>query len=181
MLIGIESRRDEHKIGPKREKRLPRLPQKGHMALGRSIRKNRVIEAIPVTYGSRAGVAGILVDGDKRDALASANDGLGAIPVMRIEVPDRDSCDAAGTSDERRDRDVIEVAKPHRPVGRGVMPGRAHEAECRAPRTSFLNRRQRRSSRKRGMLGDAFIMWRVAIERSRLLQSFQVPGRVGAE
>jgi len=56
-------------------------------------------------------------------------DGLGAVAVVGIEIPDGDTGDAAGAGGKGGDGDVVEIAKTHRLGGRRMMTGRAHEGE----------------------------------------------------
>ena len=56
-----------------------------------------------------------------------------AVPVMCIEIPDGHAINALLKRIQCRHRDVVEITKTHGAIARGVMPGRAHQAECSFP------------------------------------------------
>ena len=82
---------------------------------------------------------------------------------------------------QRSDGDVVEIAKAHRSFARGVMAGRAHEAENIFACARKLQRIQRRSHGRAGVLADALEERRVGVEIFRHFQSREQGGRVGAE
>ena len=63
------------------------------------------------------------MDRGESDPCISSDNGLGAVAVVRVEIPDRDAFRAAVQRVERGHRDVIEEAKTHRLIAGGVMPG----------------------------------------------------------
>ena len=59
--------------------------------------------------------------------------GLGAVAVMNIEIDQRDSLQSVMFQRMHRcNRHIIENAKTHGAIARGVVPRRSHAAKCRA-------------------------------------------------
>ena len=69
--------------------------------------------------------------------------GLGAVPVVIVEVDDQYPAAEKGLVGARRDRGIIKEAKPHSARGLGVVPGRPHQGEDRARRHRGLDRGDR--------------------------------------
>ena len=63
-------------------------------------------------------------------ALVALERRLRAVAVMDVEIDDRHPLKAMHLARaQRADRGVVEQAKPHRPLGLGMMPRRADRAE----------------------------------------------------
>ena len=70
----------------------------------------------------------VLVDRDRQHVGIGVERGLRAVAVVDVPVDDRDPSDVVrGDRVHRGERDVGEDAETHRPIGLGVMAGRAHE------------------------------------------------------
>ena len=94
-----------------------------------------------------------LVERDEEDAVVVAEDRVGAVAVVDVEVDDRDPVETeALLSRARRHRDVVEDAEAHRAPREGVVARRADEREPAAQRRLDRGpRRERRSlERRRG-------------------------------
>ncbi len=75
---------------------------------------------------------------------------LRAVAVMDVEIDDRHAFETVHIAGPQgADRGVVEQAETHRPVGFGMMPGRAHRAECVVGLARRRPRRRRRSPRRR--------------------------------
>ena len=75
---------------------------------------------------------------------------------MHVEIKDRDALGAGRRGFEHGDGDVVQVAKAHRLVARGVMAGRTHEAENIFAGARGLQRIQRGGRRTRGQSRRCF-------------------------
>ena len=120
----------------------------------------------------------MLVNGEKLDAVLSRQDVLRAIAVMHVEVKHGSLARAARLGLERGDGDRAEVAEPHRPLLRRVMPGRAQQAEVRRAGLGQLERLERAAGAAQGVVADAFVESRVAVEIVRLGEALEMIFRV---
>jgi hypothetical protein len=77
-----------------------------------------------------ARVEGVLVEGEKEHRGVVVEQVLGAVAVVDVPVDDHHPLDPVPALQvARRHRDVVEQAEAHRPVGLGVVTGRAHAGE----------------------------------------------------
>jgi len=72
---------------------------------------------------------------------------------------------------EHGDGDVVQVTKAHRPVARGVMAGRAHEAENVFAVARGFQRIQRRGDGGAGKRDDVFVKRCVSVKILRFVQA----------
>jgi len=98
--------------------------------------------------------------------------GLGAVAVVGVEIPDGDAGGAeAGAGVEGGERDLVEVAEAHGFFGGGVVAGRAHEGEGGLGRAGGVARCERMAGGAEGggdgaagVIADAFEERRIRIE-----------------
>ena len=75
-----------------------------------------------------------LVQRDRQDGVVAAEDRLGAVPVVDVEVDDGDSLEIELVlRPASRDRGVREQTEAHRPLDERVVAGRPHEREAAPP------------------------------------------------
>ena len=108
-------------------------------------------------------------------------DGLGAIAVVHVEIKHRHAFGAGGQRFEGGNRDIVQVAKAHRPVARGVMPRRAHQAENRFPGPRGLQRVQRRADGGPGVIHKVRVSGSVLVEVLQPAQPGKMFGGVRAQ
>src|SRR5262245_18605184 len=110
----------ERVVGPGRERNVERGAQTlTHTALAR---------------GAGAGIERVLVHAGVEDVAARLEDVLRPVPVMYVEVDDRDLRRGVLASQVfRGDRRVVEEAETHGQRALGVMPRRTDRRERRAP------------------------------------------------
>ena len=134
--IAVETGRDEDEVRAKPEDRIEGGTQRLHVIGPRGMRGHRPVADIGALIpGAGSGVTRILMDRRKEQRLAAMQDRLGAVAVMGVEIPDRNPPGAQLLlGSEGRDRNLVQVAKPHRLGNRGMMPRRAHEGKNRFPR-----------------------------------------------
>ena len=124
--IGTESRRCALKSG----KQLVRVIVSGKAGRdGKIERRARSRACSGVCRTAAARVVGGLVHRQIEDVGILVEDGLAAVPVMDVPINDQNALYPLLLSVARADRHVAEQAKPHRPVGRGVVPRRPDWAE----------------------------------------------------
>ena len=83
---------------------------------------------------------GLLVNGKVRDAGSVEQDGFGAVAMMHVEIKNGDTLCARGRRFKHGDGDVVQIAEAHGMFLRGVMAGRAHEAENPFARAGGVHR-----------------------------------------
>jgi hypothetical protein len=107
--------------------------------------------------------------GGEEELGVSLENGLGAVAVVGIKVPDghaRTTEEALGV--DARDRDLIQVAESHRLAGGRVMTRRAHEGEGRGLFfDGVTNRVDRGGNGAAGVIRDRGEVRRVAVEIAR--------------
>src|SRR5713101_8086927 len=100
----------------------------------------------------------------EHDFRITRDDFLGAIAMMRIEIPNRDPIRSVFQRIERGNCDVAEITKTHREVACGVMNGRAHETESAFSAQGRARRLDRCSGRLPGVLVDVWMRWCIEVE-----------------
>ncbi len=133
----VEARRDEDEVGLERahgglDDRLERRPVLG---VARARGERDVDDAVRARTGpARAGPERPLVQRDGEDRRVVREERFGPVPVVHVEVDDRDAREAQlGLRVASRDRDVVEDAEAHRFRAKRVVPGRADEREAASP------------------------------------------------
>src|SRR5437773_12388596 len=115
------------------------------MVAARRVRRDRKIQNIGEGFCSRARPARVLVNRREHDLFIIRYQCLGAIAMVRVEIPNRHPLNLPyyrgrwrwpGLSDtgysesiQRRHRNVAEVTKPHRAIAQGMVTGRPHQTE----------------------------------------------------
>jgi hypothetical protein len=166
--VRVEARRDEHELG--REALHRRLDDAGEgvevLVVSRSRRERDVDRRLRLVFRPpAAGVERPLVERDEQDRVVVAEDRLGAVAVVDVEIDDRHPLQPEPPLRRPgRDRDVVEEAEAHRPASERVMAGRPDEREAAAERglDRGAGRERRRLERRRGAE-------RVAVEPDRLV------------
>src|SRR5664279_2314500 len=132
VAMRIEAGRDEDHLRRERIEPLHpvRLDQLAHLGAAR-VRRDRNVDHVRAHgYGAAVRIQRMLEDAHHEDALVAGDDVFGAVAVVHVEVDDGDALQAAYVERvARRDADVVEEAKAHRLVARGVMAGGPHRAE----------------------------------------------------
>ena len=134
--VRVEAGGDEQQVGLERaHRRLDHLGERAQVLVvagaGRQRHVERRLVARPRPAGAR--IERPLVQRDEEDGVVAAEDRLGAVAVVDVEVDDRDALEPElGLRVARRDGDVVEEAEAHRPVGERVVAGRADEREAAA-------------------------------------------------
>ena len=100
---------------------------------------------------------------------------------MHVEIENRDALCAGGRGFEHGDGDVVQVTKAHGPVARGVMAGRAHEAENAFALARGVQRVERGGDGGAGEAGNVFVKRRVGVKVHRHVQARKMFRRMGAE
>lgn len=99
---------------------------------------------------------------------------FGAITVMRIEIPDRDTSHSLQLRMKRGDRDVIEITKAHRLSRCRMVPGWSHQRKHLGASARELRCRQRRSHSPSSVIEDIVKKGRIRIEVLRYLKPLQM-------
>jgi hypothetical protein len=109
--------------------------------------------------------------------------GLGAITVVGVEIPDGNAAGAEMVVGmESGDSDGVEVTETHRGGGGRVMAGRTHERKNRrAMCKRVIGGGERGGYGAAGVGGDVVEERRVGVEVAGLVETVQVGGAVGAE
>ena len=123
----------------------------------------------------------MLVHGKKFDARPVQQNVLRAVAVVDVEIKHGDALGTGGRRFERGDGDVVEIAEAHGFFARGVVAGRAHEAENIFAGAGNFQRVQRGGNGRAGVAGNVFKERRVGIEIFRRFEAGEHFGRVGAE
>ena len=100
---------------------------------------------------------------------------------MNVEIKNGDAFCAGRQCFERGDGDVVQIAKAHGFFARGVMAGRAHEAENIFAGARNFHGVKRGGDGSAGVVGNVFKERRVGVEVLRDFQPREHFGRVGAE
>ena len=130
----VEAGRHENELRVERaNRRLDELAERPRVVGVSRPRREWQVEGVLVARPRTAG-AGIerpLVDRHEEHGRVVAERRLRPVPVMNVEVHDRDALDAElGLGVAGGDRDVVEDAEPHRAALEGVMPRRSDEREA---------------------------------------------------
>src|SRR5438094_1492094 len=130
--VGIEPCRDEGHLRLELvERRHPdSLHRRAQSLAVRACGQRHVGHVRRGIVGAAVGIERMLEYARHHDALVVAEDVLGAVAMVHVEVDDRHALDAVML--ERvlgPDSDVVEEAKPHRAGARRVMTRRAHRAK----------------------------------------------------
>ncbi len=191
--MGVETRRDED---PRRAEighyRRDDLVQRIKHDVARGAGGKRDIQGQPRRVGPSSGrcvtgarVKGRLVGRDIKDPGLVPKDVLRAVAVVHVPVQDEYAL-ALGQQGGCRHRHIVENAKTHRPVGRGVMAGRpvSHEGVAATGGRQRLHRRQGTASRQQRRIPRSRADHRVLVERAtpggaKILQETQVLLLVG--
>jgi len=180
--IGIETGGDGHEVGLKVFDAVDGLGEDSAVFGAGSGGGDGKVEAIVAGIcAAGAGIAGELVNGKKSSAGVVQENGFGAVAVMDVEIEDGDPFCAGGQGFEDGDGDGVQVAKAHADIARGVMTGRAHEAEGAFAGARRGQRGQSAANRTARVVRDAGMPGRVAIEVLIFLQARDEGGAVGAE
>ena len=154
-----------------------------------------VAEARAEVVGAGAGVAGVLVDGGEekvRRGRVCVENGLGAVSVVGVEIPDGDAADGGGSGCasggeivrgvERGEGDLVEVTEAHGLASGGVVAGRAQERESGgAVGEGVVRGGAGARDGTAGVVADAGEKRRVGVEVTGLGEAFEVRGGVGEE
>src|SRR6266852_1556247 len=105
----------------------------------------------------------------EHDFRITRDDFLGAIAVMRIEIPNRDAVRYVFQRIERGNCDVAEIPKTHRAIAGGVMTGRTHETESAFPAQGRAGRLNGRAGGLPCVLVDVWMRRRIEVEIFRCL------------
>ena len=126
--------RDHDQVGPegahdRRDDLVEREQVAGVGGRGRERHVDRAaLRARSSGRAQRAGVGGVpvlLVQGDREDVVAVPEDPLGAVGDVHVPVDDRHALDATGAGVLDAARHVVQVRRGDRPVGLGMVSGRA--------------------------------------------------------
>src|SRR5581483_982563 len=113
-------------------------------------RRERIIVDIRERVCPRARIGGKLMNRGEANPFVTRYDGLRAVAMMPVEVPDGDALGAIVQCIEGGNSDVVKITKSHRPVGRGMMSRRAHEAKRPLAAQRCLRRFNGRACGSRG-------------------------------
>src|SRR5438067_6684119 len=91
------------------------------MFFARCSGRDRIIVDVGKRFCAGPGISRELVDRCESNAFVVRDDRFGPVAVMCVEIPDRDALSAVLEGIERRDGDVAEITKAHRPITHGVM------------------------------------------------------------
>ena len=117
---------------------------------------------------ARARKEGCLVHRGVKHRRIVPKDVLRAVAVVHVPVNNGDALRSAQARLICRDGGVVEKAKAHRPVARGVMPGWAYERESKVRRTrhEFVDHRHRAARTKVGRFDGTGGHERIGVEVS---------------
>ncbi len=91
-----------------------------------------------------AGVSGVKIEWNRKcRAWLIQQDVLGAVAVMHVKIKNYRPFCARRDRFQRRNGDVVQVAKAHGMFARGMMAGRSHQAENHFPAARPLHGLQR--------------------------------------
>ena len=91
------------------------------------------VDSSLVSGSARARIERPLVQRGEEHRIVAAEDRLGAVPLVDVDVDDRDSRQAElRLRVPRGDRNVVHETEAHRTLGERVVPGRPHEREAAA-------------------------------------------------
>ena len=122
------------------------------------------------------------MNGGETDARMIGYDRLGAVPVVGVKIPDRNSLRAILQSIERGNRDVVEVTKAHRLIASGMVSRRSHQTKTALAAQGRARDFDRGAGGPRCMLINLRMRRRIGVE---IMQGFahacDVLGRMSAQ
>lgn len=148
--VGIEAGGDENQVGAKRDDGVERGAEGGQVLLARRARGDGPVANLRTEVArAGAGIAGVLVDGGEEEGRAGGQgggggrdevveNGLGAVAVVGIKVPDGDAARGCGGQSggrkiaggmNGREGDLVQIAKAHGLRRGGVVTRRTHEGK----------------------------------------------------
>ena len=155
-----------------------------HVIDARSPRRHGpVADMRPMILRARPRVSRILMHRGEKYVLLPMHDGLGAVAVMRVKIPNRD----AGRPEiplgvNRRDRDLIQITKAHRLTGRRMVARWTHQRKRRPTGLARMpGRCDGRSHGRARMVLNPGKIGRIRIKITRLPHAFQVRRSVRKE
>lgn len=178
--VGVESGGNGDDAGLPLDQFRQRLAESVSVVFARCSRRQGEVEAIVAGVGqSGAGIAGMLMHGEKGGVLLIEKKRFGAVSVMHVEVEHGDAFAEVGGSVKGRESGGIQVAKSHSAVSGGVVSGRPQEAKSGLAVEGELQGVQSAANGSTGVFVDLRMGGRVAVKVClRRLEAFEMSRRV---